>query len=205
MRRSFRVLSIVAPLSIVLAIGLNWLWAPDARQALPGPAIGRAAVPGAVEVKLEKPAVDLIPSRVLTYEVITHQPIPGYGKTAGEAVYKTLNMNLEAQVAMVIYVRVEGFNSAAEAKGRVDELMKPYSANFKKTTINKATPAVEGEAPNGSVWAVGWVRGNYATLIKSSFAEWTPPDRVDLIRNVGTPVVDATDVFQRTGREGVTK
>jgi hypothetical protein len=205
-RRSFRLLAVAAPLAIVLAVLVNWYWVPDAHEALPGPALTTPGIPGIPEpVELEKAAVEMLPERVLQYETITRQAIPGYENRAGEAVYKTLNMNTEAQIAIVVYARAEGFASAAEAKARLDEFMTPYSANRSQIVVNGVTPATMGEAPDGGAYSVGWARGNYATLVKSSFAEWTPVDQVGLIKRQGDQIVDAVDVFQRTGREGVSK
>lgn len=207
-RRAFLVLSVVAPVALAAAVLANWLWAPLSGPSGAGAADDLTVGAGVVAtetVELEKPAVDLIPERVLQYETISHQAIPGLEDRGGEAVYKTLNMNIEARIEIVVYARTEGFGSALEAKTRLDQLMSPYSANRSNVTLNGATPAISGEAPDGGAYAVGWLRGNYATMVKASFAEWTPKDQVPLIKQQGDHIVDAVDVFQRTGREGVQK
>lgn len=209
-RKASRILGVLASLSLVIAVAVNILIVPDARQALPGPALEKAAVPGVPgdlqEAKFEKPAVEFLPSRILQFETIARQPIPGRGDGAGEAVYKTLNMNLEAQISVVIYARTEEFTSAAQAKARFDEMMKPYSTNTKQAMVEGVTPATVAESADGGALVTGWVRGNTATMVKASFAAWTPPGRrIDLLQKQHDQVVSAVDVFQRTGREGVSK
>ncbi|HET6351068.1 MAG TPA: hypothetical protein VFG89_02910 [Coriobacteriia bacterium] len=209
MKRIYRVLSILAPLSIAVALAVNWVSAPDAREVLPSPAgVGNAGVPGIEEIKLEKPAIQLLPERIIGYEAISHQAIPGWGKRAAEAVYKTLSMNVEAQIAIVTYGRVEGYASQAEAQARLVQFMTPYTTNVKKKPVGSGrTVATYGESPDRGTRIAGWVRGKYVTIVKSSFQDYIPKREVAFTyRNFqNDQVIDGMIVYQETGREGINK
>lgn len=200
-------LATIAVVAIALAVIVNWLWAPSADAARqPGGAAGvESSSTAAPAFEPETPALEFIPERILQFETISHHGVPGTGNQAAEAVYKTLNMNIEAQIEIVTYARVEAFASPMEAQARLDKLMAPYSMNRAQLMLSGVTPATSGEKADGSAYAVGWIKGDYATIVKASFAEWTPKNRVDLLSDQADKIVDAVDVYQRTGRQGVSK
>lgn len=206
MRRLYRWLLLLAPLAIAVAVLVNWLWAEDLSRTAAD--AGISGVPGAGipdAVVLEKPAVELLPRRILQFETMNRQGVPGMGERAGEALYKTLNMGVETQVDIVVYARAEGFASSADAQARLVEMMRPYSANRRTVLVEGVTRATVGEAPDKSAYTIAWVRGVYVTMVKASYEEWTPPDQIRLLKRQGDPVAEAVDVYQRTGREGVSK
>lgn len=203
-RRAFRVVMPLAVLAVLLAVAVNWVFVPGAGQALPSPDLGiRPPVPGAVTpAEPARPALDLVPKRILQFEPITVQAIPGMEDYAAEAVYKTLEMNIEAQIPTVVYARVEVYGSADEARSRLAEFMAPYTSGAGQTLIGTAT-AQYGWAPDKSSYARGWVRDTYMTFVKASFSEFTPAHSFEIIERQGIMVSEAVESFQRTGLQGV--
>ena len=202
-RRAYRIVMPLALLALLVAVLLNWWLVPGAGDALPGPPTSRSPVPGIGEgPSLEKPAVAMIPTRVLQYETITVQAIPGYGDRAAEGVFQTLNMSIDQQIPTVVYVRVEAFASSSEAEARVTELLEQYTLDAAALTLG-GTPARKGWTPDKQAYAHAWVRGPYATLVKASFPEWTPEHTFEIIERQGDVVATDVELFQRTGAEGV--
>ena len=202
-RRAYRIVMPLALLALVVAVLLNWWFMPGAGEALPGPPTSRSPVPGVGDgPALEKPAVAMIPTRVLQYETITVQAIPGYGDRAAEGVFQTLNMSIDQQIPTVVYVRVEAFASSSEAEARVVELLEQYTLDAATLTLG-GTPARKGWTPDKQAYAHAWVRGQYATLVKASFPDWTPEHTFEIIERQGDLVATDVELFQRTGAEGV--
>jgi hypothetical protein len=202
-RRSYRIVMPLALLALLVAVLLNWWFVPGAGDALPGPATSRSPVPGVDEgPALEKPALAMIPTRVLQYETITVQAIPGYGDRAAEGVFQTLNMSIDQQIPTVVYVRVEAFASSSEAEARVAGMLERYTLDAATLTLG-GTPVRKGWTPDKQAYAHAWVRGQYATLVKASFPDWTPEHTFEIIERQGDLVATDVELFQRTGAEGV--
>lgn len=163
-----------------------------------------ASVPAPGEVSLDTAAIELLPDRILQYETITHQAIPGYGDAGAEAVYKTLNMNLEAQIEIIVYARAEGYSSSSAAEERQAELMTDYTLQASQAQLGGRIVS-KGFTPDKGAYAISWVDGQYVTFVKSSYAEWIPAVQKDLIVDPGEKIADAVEVYQRTGRQGVSK
>lgn len=203
--RTFRVLGYATLVALLISILVNWWFVRGIGEPLPSAATSTASgVPDPGEVSLAKPAVELLPDRILQYETITLQAIPGYGATGAEAVYKTLNMNLEARIEIVVYARVEGHPSSSAAQERQKELMAAYTLEPSQAQLGAMT-VTRGFTSDKSAYATSWTDGQYVTFVKSSYAEWIPAIEKDLIVDPGFRIADAVEVFQRTGREGVSK
>lgn len=203
--RAFRVAVPLAALLVVVAIGVNWWMFARSADAIPPvlvPGGGGGAVPPPQAITLEKPALDMLPGNVLQYETIAHQSIPGMDDTGAEAIFKTLNMNTEARIAVVVYARAEGFNSDEDAQARIKDLMEPYTVEREETLLGE-TPVIAGYAANRGSYAFGWTRGRYMTLVKASFAEWIPEHSHDIAKDQAVWVAELVEFFQRTGKQGV--
>ena len=101
-----------------------------------------------------------------------------------------------------MYVRVELFDSAAEATARLAGFMEPYATDGGDLMIG-STSARYGWAADRSSYARGWTSDNAMTLVKASFSEWTPEHTFEIIERQGVAVSEAVEIFQRTGLEGV--
>jgi hypothetical protein len=204
-RNVFRVVATIAVMVVIAALLLNWMLYTRVPPAVSEDEALRFAErydPASLP-ELDKPALDTLTPHVLSYETVARHAIPGHGSRAAEAIYATLNINLEVQVAMNTYVRSEGFESAVRAQQRVDEQMTPYSVEVETFMLNDTTPARSGYLEDRSAWAVGWVYENYAILAKTTFKNTPPAQKRQFLRNVGTPVVTETDKYQRTGKSGL--
>jgi len=203
--RAFRVAVPLAALCVAIAIAVNWWTVARAGEALPGPVVAgveATGVPAPESVELDKPAIDFLPGRVLQFETITLQAIPGMGNAAAEAVYKTLNMNTEAQISVVVYARAEGFSSDADAEARIKELMQPYTVERAEALVGQ-TPSIAGYTADKGSYAYGWTRGRYATYVKASFSDWIPAHSHDIAKRQAVAVAELVEFFQRTGKQGV--
>lgn len=203
--RTFRVLAYATLVALLISILVNWWFVRGIGEALPSAGSGSVSgVPDPGEVTLDAPAVDYLPDRILQYETITRQPIPGLGDRAAEAVYRTLNMNLEAQIEIIVYARVEGFASGSGAQERQAELMAQYTRETSSGQLGGAAVS-RGFTSDKGAYAISWTDGQYVTFIKSSYAEWIPAIQKDLVVDPGERIADAVEVYQRTGRQGVSK
>jgi hypothetical protein len=204
-RTVFRVIATLATAAVILAVVSNVLWSPAGARirggGLPASAGGPEVAP--VEVKLEKPAISLLPAQILAHETLAHHPVPGQGDISGEAIYATLNMNLEAMVPVGVYARAEGFASDEDARQRLNEIMAPYQTRAESLLASGVTPVEAGFSEDLGAYVVGWTRGPYAIFVKTHFKDKIPADKRDFLRNQSKPVVDAIDLFQRTGQEGL--
>jgi len=206
-RLAARIAGGVAAVAVALAVGANWYVSagPGASASAvvagaPGSAGGRGAVP---DVELDKPPIELLPESVIAYETLARHGVPGRTRVAAEALYATLNMELDVQVPVSLYARVEGFATTAEARTRLESLMAPQTVRAEDLMVNGVTPAKSGFTADESAWYVAWVRGAYLVYVKSSFKDLAPFEKRDFLRNVARPVIEAIDVFQRTGRQGI--
>lgn len=203
--KTFRVLLIATTIAILVAIALNWWLVGGIGDALPGHRLeSTSGIPEPETIALDKSALEMLPERVLQFETITRQPIPGAEDRSAEAVYRTLNMNLEAQIGIVVYARVEAFASSGEASARQDELMADYTLQQTQRQLGSQIVA-SGFTEDKQAYAQSWSEGQYVTFVKSSFDEWIPAIEKELTVPQGDKIADAVEVYQRTGREGVSK
>ncbi len=203
--RVFRILAYATLVALLVSILVNWWFVRGIGEPLPSAATTTASgVPDPGEITLTKPAVDLLPDRILQFETITRQAIPGFGDRGAEAVYKTLNMNLEARIEIIVYARVEGLASPSAAQARQAELMAAYTREPSQGQLGAMTVS-RGFTSDKGAYATSWTDGQYVTFIKSAYAEWIPAIEKDLTVDQGFKVADAVEVYQRTGREGVSK
>lgn len=203
-RRTFRILAAAAILVLLVAIALNWWFVRGMGSALPSTPVAGSDIPEPATVSLDKPALEMIPDRVLQYETMAYQAVPGGGNRAAEAIYRTYDMNLEAQIGIVIYVRVEGFASSTEATARQQELMGTYTREQSQHQVG-AQIAQAGFTSDKKAYAQTWVSGQYVTLVKASFDDWIPAVEKDLTVEPGDTVAKAVEIYQRTGKQGITQ
>jgi hypothetical protein len=203
-RRTFRIVAPLAAVAVIVAIVLNWLLLPEREIASAGPGTGEGA--GLVDVIGEdtpaRPALALVPARIIQFEPITVQPVPGYEDYAVEGVFKTLQMNVEAQIPTLVYVRGEGLGAAADADARLAQLMSAYTLSPAQVAVGSVI-AQQGWTPDQGAFARGWTSGSSVTFVKASFPEWIPEHHFEIIERQGIAVSEAVEVFQRTGLEGV--
>lgn len=203
-RRTFRILAAAAIFVLLVAIALNWWFVRGLGTALPSAPVAGSDIPDPATVSIEKPALQMIPDRILQYEPLAHQAIPGYGDHGAEAIFRTLDMNLEAQIGIVHYIRVEAFASSAEAETRRQELMSTYARERSQRQVG-AQIAETGFSEDKKAYAQSWVSGQYVTFVKASFDDWIPAVEKDLTVEPGDKIADAVEVYQRTGKQGITQ
>lgn len=204
-RTVFRSIATLASLAVILAVTVNVLWSP-AGARLRGAGMTAVVEPSdetPVAVRLEKPAISLLPAQILAHETLAHHPVPGQGDLSGEAIYATLNMNLEAVVPIGVYARAEGLASEVAAQERLDEILLPYQTQPETRLAGGVTPVRAGYSRDLGAYVVGWTRGPYAIFVKTHFKDKIPAEKRDLLPNQSRPVVEAIDLFQRTGQEGL--
>ncbi|MDH4139414.1 MAG: hypothetical protein OEV43_02465 [Coriobacteriia bacterium] len=205
LRRAYRALLIMAVVGVALAVLVNWIALPNRGKALPSAPVGGGGdIPAPADVTLSKAATEMLPDRVLQYETITHQAVPGQDERSAEAVYKTLSMNMATQIETVVYGRVEGHESASIAEQRLESLVTPYPRDQHQEALGSAMATVAWSEDQGA-FVIAWVDGQYTTIVKASFADWVPEWDHEIIEKEGRKVADAVRVFQETGRQGVTK
>ncbi|MCZ7661565.1 MAG: hypothetical protein M5U22_00775 [Thermoleophilia bacterium] len=199
----FRILAIVAILSVVAAAAMNILAAGGDTYVVAG-STAVTAEDGQRAVTPEKPVVDLLPSSVISYEVIARQQVPGQNEHAAEAIYRTLNMNLEALVSITNYARVEAVASEGAARARAEGLLQSYPLRQEEIQVNGVTVARTGYSPDEGALGVVWYRDWYVTLVKTSFAGAIPAQKRSFLHDQSESLVEAIDLFQRTGKQGLT-
>lgn len=202
--RAFRIAMPLAILAILIAVALNWWFVPSGGEALPGPdmSVTGGEIPGPGQVALEKPALDMLPNRILQWETITRQAIPGYGDAGAEVIYRTLSMNMAAQISTVTYARAEGFSSEMEAAARLQELMQPYTEQRTNEMVGQ-TSAIVGLTSDHGAYAKGWTNGRYVTYVKTSYDEWIAEAHPEILKKELDRIAKDVEFYQRTGQEGV--
>lgn len=206
-RGVFRAIAAAAALAIIVAAVLNWLWitqyAPVPRSVetvLRGGSIEDALAARPVD---SASAVNKLAPVIIGYETTARHAVPGATRGKGEAIYRSLDMDVEVQVAISTYASVEMFASETAARERVREIMTLYPVRQENSLVASVTPAVTGFTENEGARAIVWVRDSYVTLIKTMYGRGIPAQRRDFLKNVGAPVATATDIYQRTGKSGV--
>lgn len=203
-RRVLRWAGVAVLIALALAVMVNWLalrGRPQQFAVTPTHEIVVTQSPG-LKFDVETPAVDLLPTSIISYETITHQAVPGQGNRAAEAIYVTLNMDIEIQVPISVYTRVETFASAAEARTKLDERLAEYTV--RPATIPVGAQVVEtGFRGDEGAWAAGWTTGTSYVFVRSAFKDKIPVTKRDFLHGLGQPVVEGIEKFQRTGKQGL--
>jgi hypothetical protein len=154
-------------------------------------------------IHLKKPALAMLPEDVLAYETIARQTVPGKEQTAAESIYNTLNMNLEVQVPINSYARVDAYAAEADADQALTALMARFPKKRSTLKLMDGTQAVTGYSPDDGSWTVAWTRGQYVTWVKTTFTRHIPYEKRKFLENTGMPVIQAVDKFQVTGKQGL--
>lgn len=199
-----RVLVLVTALTAVVAVLANWLVLRSRSEQFAVRPVEKPITtyqPG-LDFALEKSALDLLPGQVIAYETVARHPVPGRGEQAAEALYVTLNMDVEIQVPIALYARAEAFASSAEAQSALQERMSPYSLRPERMQFGSKI-AQTGYSDDEGTWAVGWSEGQYYTFVKSQFKDKIPVEKRDFLRNLGRPLVAGIEKYQRTGEQGL--
>lgn len=195
------MLLLAAAVSLAAAVVANWLGVPwkwgngAVRARVPPPA--KAPLPGIAT------GIGELPGSIPGFETIARQAVPGRGGHAVEALYVTLNMNLEAQVPIAVYVRAEGYGSDALASQRAGEAMKSFTSSASKVRIGKLGVGKAGYTPDRGAYGVAWTRGNYMFFVKSAFRDKVPAEKREFLIGQARPVVNAIDAYQRTGKRSM--
>jgi hypothetical protein len=130
--------------------------------------------------------------------------VPGQGKRAAEGIYITLNMDIEISVPIVTYARVEAYPSDAEADRALQTRYEKYPLKRDNRVIKGGpTIAQTGYSEDEGKWFAGWTVGSYMVWTQTSFQRKIPYTKKKFLENVGTPVIQGIDTFQRTGKEGL--
>jgi len=205
LRRVVQALSALVALLLVLAVVLNWLVLRTKSYQFawrPTPAVATEYQPS-LSFDPETSAVDMLPSSVIAYETIARHPVPGAGDRAAEALYATLNMNLEIMRPISLYARVELFNTAAEAASALEDQLAPYKVRASQVQIGSKV-ASTGYSDDEGTWAVGWAEGQSYTFVKASFKDVIPAQKRTFLHDLGRPLAEGIDKYQRTGEQGAT-
>lgn len=205
LQRGVYALAVLTLAFLVLAVALNWLAVRDratyatgeAGEAIPG-VVGT----GTVIFQPELAAADRLPLDIISYETIVRHEVPGRGNQAGEAIYATLNMNIEIQRPISVYALVEEFSSSDEAERALAERMTEYATRAETIQVGGRI-ADSGYRADEGAWAVGWVDGSSYTFVKTAFKDLVPVQKKDFLRSIGRPAVEAIEVYQRTGKQGI--
>ncbi len=193
----------LAAVAVIVAILVNWLYAPPLSNlgVTASKKYATAYEPGIPD--LAKKPIQMLPSEILAYEVITRQGIPGRQDRAAEAIYTTLNMDLELQRPTNVYARAEAFPSRPDAVSAQTGIMKDYTVKSETMLVGGVTVAKAGFNKEMSAFVVTWIRGQYVTFVKASFREIPPVWKREVLRTIAMPVLTAIDRYQRTGKEGL--
>ena len=190
-RRAFRISLLVACVAVALAVFVNWFRSPGADQPLPGSASSQVILDPATFTPGTS-SVELLPPRILTYETITLQVVPGQENRSAEAIYVTLSMDVEVQRPINSYARVEQFATNREAEDHVAEIMAAYELGQVQLIVGNGLIATAGFSSDESDYAVAWVRGESAYLVKTSYLDVPPvQNRREFLFARSGPVVDA--------------
>ncbi|RJQ54654.1 MAG: hypothetical protein C4521_03925 [Actinobacteria bacterium] len=189
-KRLFKVLFLMALLSIAAATAVNWSAGPleislggSTKIAVPG----RAGVPP----PFIAPSVKDLPPSIPGFEAIGQHIVPGSKGRSVEAIYVTLNMNLEAQVPTTIYTRVDGFSSAAEASDGVAKAMETFKHRRETYVLPGGKRAMAGYTRDESAYAISWSVGAKVFLVKAMFRDVAPTQKKTFLSSQARPVAKA--------------
>jgi len=203
------VLGVLAASVLALSLILNWMLAPTILGRGVNPRemgafnTAKVAAPGTtVSINLPKTPSKLLPDQIIAYEVIDNHPVPGSARTAAEALYKTLNMNLELSAPVSIYARVEGFGSNDEAQRAMQTVLARFTRDTGSTVLGP-TPAKTGYTSDRGAFVTAWTNGQYMTYVKAQYQQHVPPGPMPhYLDSQAFAVANAVEVYQRTGQQG---
>jgi hypothetical protein len=204
-RRVFKVLFVLACVRLVLAALVNWQWGPKTGRevAVVPPDGSDIPLPGSDSVA-ERTALDLLPDRLIGYETIARQDVPGSEETVAEAVYATLSMDLEIQRPITVYVRAEVYGNPGTTESRLAEVMAAYPTNPGTLPFGPVV-AQTGYTPDEGSFMTAWTTGQSLVMVKSMFRDTIPAQRRDFLERQAKPVAQAVEEYQRTGKQGITR
>lgn len=204
LRRFARAAWRLAAAMCIFAVVVNWLSLRGGIRAVPGGTTAAGSEAAAVRLEdLPKAPVDMLPDTVLSYETIARQPVPGTGGLEAEAIYVTLNMDIEIQVPIAVYARVEAFRTEDEAKAALAEKMAVFTTAAANVDLGHGVVARTGEDSGRTAWAASWTQGQYLLFVKSAFRDKAPAEKRQFLKNLGMPVASAVARFANTGQQGV--
>jgi hypothetical protein len=201
LRALARSLAILAVLAIAVAVAVNYHAVEALRAVSPGRPV--AGTGGLSVEELPKPPLDMLPSTVLSYETIARQPVPGTGGVDAEAIYVTLNMDIEIQVPIVIYARVSGKPAPEEAQRVLEDTMASYPVRQGRLALGHGVVATAGLSRDETAWMAGWTEGQYVILVKSTYRDKAPFEKREFLANLGKPVAEAVARYVKTGTQGI--
>ena len=209
-RRTAAVLSVLAVVALAIAIVANALWltqyGPVKRtfaEASKSSAVMATRYTPATLPELGKSSLSMLPPTVISYETITRQTVPGTDNTQSEGIYVSLNVDLQMQREIQSYARAEGYADENAAAARLAELALRYPVDGKQVFVAGSQNAYTGYTKDRGEWVVAWRQGSWVTWVKTFWPQGPPVDKKKFLVNTGSPVVNATVVFQRTGKSGV--
>lgn len=203
-RRVLRWLAVAVLVALAVAVMANWYALRDRpQQFVANPTRQVSVADGlSLDFDVDAAAVDLLPSSIISYETITRQPVPGRGNQAAEAIYVTLNMDVEIQVPISVYARVETYPSSAQAQSKLDERMAEFTVRPETLLVGAKTVEAGFRADEGA-WAAGWVTGTSYVFVRSAFKDKIPVTKRNFLHNLGMPAVEGIEKYQRTGEQGL--
>lgn len=204
LRRIVRWLTVSTVVALTAAVLLNWFVLRGRSEQFAVRPVERPVTTYQPNLDFDEDesAIKMLPSTIIAFETIAHHPVPGRGNQAAEALYVTLNMNLEIQRPIALYARAEGFASTAEAEAELKKRMAPYTVRPENRKIGAKIATTAYSADEGT-WAVGWIEGPYYTFIKAEFKDKIPAQKRDFLRTLGVPLAEGVEKFQRTGEQGL--
>lgn len=198
-----RSTAVFAATALTIAVLVNWVFGPAEPMLL------EAAVPASelrrpAELELDKPAIALLPKDIVSYETIAVHAVPGQGNRAAEAIYATLNMNLDVMVPISIYARVDGYETSDSARRKADELLTRFPKKRSSLVLGNGQAVAEtGYTENEGAWVAVWTIDSYTVYVKSAFKDKIPVEKRKFLENLAKPVIEAVYKFQRTGKQGI--
>jgi hypothetical protein len=208
-RRVARVVTIASIFALAVAVVVNGLWVtqwgPQRRSFAQAAGIrSEARYEPASMPAVGGPVLDLLIPTIIGYETIARQVVPGTDGTQAEAVYASLNMEVQVQVPVSIYARAERYGTREQADERVAKLVAEYPREGRQATINGLVPAYVGFTEPLEAYIIVWIRDTSVCYVKTTFLRHPPAERRrELLGNTAAPVAAATEVYQRTGKSGI--
>lgn len=199
---AFRAMLVAAAVALIAAVIVNWRavpwdWGSGRLRVSARAPRGNVPPPG---VKTE---VGQLPDSIPGFETITRQPIPGLEGHAIEALYVSLDMNLEVIAPIATYVRAETYQSDALARQRAAEVMKPFRVGASAVRVGKTMVGKAGYVADRGAYAITWTKDRHVFFVKSAFRDKIPVEKRDFLAGQARPVANGIDAYHRTGARGI--
>lgn len=146
-----------------------------------------------------------LPDRVVGYETMTVQRIPGMPGGAEEAVYKTMSMDITIARPTSVYARAERLSSPDAAIQRADDLVSAYTLDTGNVVLDDLATVRTRMAEDRSSYVMAWTNDDVVSFVKASFEDIPPAQETTYLQDLALPVAEAVDRFQRTGQDGVVR